>query len=649
MKIFFKIKVTFIFALVANFAFSQDWTERLKITANERANNALFGASVAISGDFAIIGANQEKKDADNSEENILTDAGAAYIFKNESGEWIFYQKIVASDRSGGDYFGHSVAIDGDFIVVGAPQEDEDENGQNTKLNTGSAYVFKNIGGNWTEIQKICASDRNTQDWFGCSVGISGNDIVIGAYAQGTDENGGNQTDMAGAVYYFKNQGGTWTETQKMVAHDRRTADYFGASLAIEGNRLVVGAYLQDYNANGYTPKTNAGAVYYLEKENNTWTIKQKLVADDRKAESNFGYSVSISGDYIIVGAHYHDESSSLTSSGAAYIFKYSSNTWEQQTKLIPSDLEANDRFGQSVAISGNYAIVGADLEDHDINGGNNFSNAGSAYLFELQDNNWVQIQKLCASDRSLNDSFGYKVAIQGYNFIVTANQEDHDINNKNYLNNSGSAYIFRKKSNLIVKKDNEIINNGQTLDFGNIVFNDDTLTISLNISTDGGDYICFTNENLFVIQGNNADNFALEFDENIDSCLNPVSTINLGVKFIPISQGLKTAQLLLTNDSEQSNFKIILKGNGIASSSITNISQNISIFPNPASSQIFIDLGKVKVDVLNIYDISGKCLITRTNLKDIINIDISNLQSGVYILNAISDNEVLNFKFIVE
>src|SRR5690554_3582463 len=201
MKIFFKIKVTFIFALVANFAFSQDWTERLKITANERANNALFGASVAISGDFAIIGANQEKKDADNSEENILTDAGAAYIFKNESGEWIFYQKIVASDRSGGDYFGHSVAIDGDFIVVGAPQEDEDENGQNTKLNTGSAYVFKNIGGNWTEIQKICASDRNTQDWFGCSVGISGNDIVIGAYAQGTDENGGNQTDMAGAVY----------------------------------------------------------------------------------------------------------------------------------------------------------------------------------------------------------------------------------------------------------------------------------------------------------------------------------------------------------------------------------------------------------------------------------------------------------------
>lgn len=120
-------------------------------------------------------------------------------------------------------------------------------------------------------------------------------------------------------------------------------------------------------------------------------------------------------------------------------------------------------------------------------------------------------------------------------------------------------------------------------------------------------------------------------------------------MKFIPISQGLKTAQLLLTNDSEQSNFKIILKGNGIVSSSITNISQNISIFPNPASSQIFIDLGKVKVDVLNIYDISGKCLITRTNLKDIINIDISNLQSGVYILNAISDNEVLNFKFIVE
>ncbi|HOE39357.1 MAG TPA: FG-GAP repeat protein, partial [Bacteroidales bacterium] len=113
MNIFFKIKATFIFVFIATFAFSQDWTERLKITANVRANDAYFGASVAISGNFAIIGANQEKKDADNSEENSLTNAGAAYIFKNENGEWIFYQKIVASDRSAGDYFGHSVAIDG--------------------------------------------------------------------------------------------------------------------------------------------------------------------------------------------------------------------------------------------------------------------------------------------------------------------------------------------------------------------------------------------------------------------------------------------------------------------------------------------------------------------------------------------------------
>lgn len=649
MSSFLKIKALFVCLLIVNFVFSQDWTERLKITANERTKNASFGTSVAISGDFAVVGANQEPKDADNSEENIFINAGAAYVFKNENGQWEFYQKIVSSDRSSGDYFGNSVAIDGDYIVVGAQKEAEDENGQNTKPNAGSAYIFQNIDGDWTEIQKICASDRSNDDLFGTDVGISQNNIIVSAYQQGSDENGENLKNNSGSVYAFTKQGNTWVQTQKIVASDRSDADFFGYSIDIDKNYLVVGAYLQDYNSTGASYIMDAGAAYVYKKEGETWTEKQKLTAGDRKTESYFGYSVSISGDYIIVGAYKHSENSNLNQSGVAYIFKNNSDNWQEQTKLKSSDLTANDYFGKSVAIDGTYALVGADLQDNDENGENFSFNAGAAYLFKLENNNWTETQKLCASDRSGSAAYGFKLAIHDYNFIVCANQEDYDVNGENYLNNSGSAYIYRKNSNLIVKKGNEIINNEQTLNFGNLIFEEEFQEINISFSNDGGDIIKFTDEEIFVLQGNDIEDFSLEFDENLDTLLMPNTTAYLNIKFSPTSLGLKNAELLINNDTEQSEFLILLKGNGILLSKLSNINSNILVFPNPGNSQIFIDLKDTEADIINIYDANAKCVISKTNAKGLINIDTSNLQTGVYLLSIISDNTIVNSKFIIE
>ena len=649
MSTILKIKALIVCLLIVNFVFSQDWTERLKITANERTKNASFGTSVAISGDFAVVGANQEPKDADNSEENIFINAGAAYVFKNENGQWEFYQKIVSSDRSSGDYFGNSVAIDGDYIVVGAQKEAEDENGQNTKPNAGSAYIFQNIDGDWTEIQKICASDRSNDDLFGTDVGISQNNIIVSAYQQGSDENGENLKNNSGSVYAFTKQGNTWVQTQKIVASDRSDADFFGYSIDIDNNYLVVGAYLQDYNSTGASYIMDAGAAYVYKKEGETWTEKQKLTAGDRKTESYFGYSVSISGDYIIVGAYKHSENSNLNQSGVAYIFKNNSDNWQEQTKLKSSDLTANDYFGKSVAIDGTYALVGADLQDNDENGENFSFNAGAAYLFKLENNNWTETQKLCASDRSGSAAYGFKLAIHDYNFIVCANQEDYDVNGENYLNNSGSAYIYRKNSNLIVKKGNEIINNEQTLNFGNLIFEEEFQEINISFSNDGGDIIKFTDEEIFVLQGNDIEDFSLEFDENLDTLLMPNTTAYLNIKFSPTSLGLKNAELLINNDTEQSEFLILLKGNGILLSKLSNINSNILVFPNPGNSQIFIDLKDTEADIINIYDANAKCVISKTNAKGLINIDTSNLQTGVYLLSIISDNTIVNSKFIIE
>ncbi|MCK9256196.1 MAG: T9SS type A sorting domain-containing protein, partial [Bacteroidales bacterium] len=475
------------------------------------------------------------------------------------------------------------------------------------------------------------------------------NNIIVSAYQQGSDENGENLKNNSGSVYAFTKQGNTWVQTQKIVASDRSDADFFGYSIDIDNNYLVVGAYLQDYNSTGASYIMDAGAAYVYKKEGETWTEKQKLTAGDRKTESYFGYSVSISGDYIIVGAYKHSENSNLNQSGVAYIFKNNSDNWQEQTKLKSSDLTANDYFGKSVAIDGTYALVGADLQDNDENGENFSFNAGAAYLFKLENNNWTETQKLCASDRSGSAAYGFKLAIHDYNFIVCANQEDYDVNGENYLNNSGSAYIYRKNSNLIVKKGNEIINNEQTLNFGNLIFEEEFQEINISFSNDGGDIIKFTDEEIFVLQGNDIEDFSLEFDENLDTLLMPNTTAYLNIKFSPTSLGLKNAELLINNDTEQSEFLILLKGNGILLSKLSNINSNILVFPNPGNSQIFIDLKDTEADIINIYDANAKCVISKTNAKGLINIDTSNLQTGVYLLSIISDNTIVNSKFIIE
>lgn len=646
MKFSLNIFFILIFHIISTHLFPQDWNQNLKITATERASDVYFGASAAIYGDFAIIGANQENKDA--NEENTLSKAGAAYIYKNNEGNWEFYQKIVSNDRNVGDFFGYSVAIDGDYIVVGAPQEDEDENGINTKPNTGSVYIFKNIEGEWTQIQKICASDRNSDDLFGWSVSISGNNIVVGAFQQGKDEQGLNQKDKAGAAYVFEKQVDNWTQTKKLVANDRSAADYFGATVSIYENSIAIGAYLQDQNATNNNYIMDAGAVYVFFQQGGNWVQTQKLVANDRRTESYFGNSVSINNNYIIVGAFSDSENSNLQTAGAAYVFKYNAGTWQQQAKLKSNDLEKGDNFGKSVAINNEYALIGAINEDHDLNGGNMLFNAGAAYLFKLTNNSWAQIQKICPNDRGSTDAFGYAVAIGNYNFIVTANQEDHDINGENPLMNPGSAYIFRKKAKLLIKNNSQLYNHQEELNFGNIVISEIPETKQLSLFNDGGDIINLLDENIFRLQNDQDMNFNLTYDEEIEHSILPGQNIPFSLSLSPTSIGTKTAELIIYNDSEISNFRINLKTYAITSSISSIENQAISIYPNPANTNIYIKLGELDVEQFSISDISGRILFSQSQAKGLIDIDISNFPTGMYIINITSKDKTISSKFLV-
>ena len=229
----------------------------------------------------------------------------------------------------------------------------------------------------------------------------------------------------AGAAYIYQYNGSTWVEQAKLQANDKQVDDLFGYSVSISGDTAIVGAHGED------TGGSSAGAAYIYQYNGSTWVEQAKLQASDKQAGDLFGHSVSISGDTAIVGGYNEDTGGSST--GAAYIYQYNGSTWVEQAKLQASDKETNDWFGRSVSISisGDTAIVGARYEK---TGGND---AGAAYIYQYNGSTWAEQAKLQASDKQAGDLFGFSVSISGDTAIVGARHEDTG------GKDAGAAYIF--------------------------------------------------------------------------------------------------------------------------------------------------------------------------------------------------------------
>ena len=448
-SIFFLL--SFVFFLLPYNTTAQGFNELIKAVASDRTASDNFGISVSLSGTFAIVGAYLE--DEDTSGLNTMADAGAAYIFERDgSGNWIQVQKIVASDRAPGDYFGWSVSISGTVTIVGAYREDEDTSGVNTMSRAGSAYIFeRDSSGNWNQVQKIAASDRDADDKFGISVSISGMIAIVAASSEQEDDTGGNTMTWAGSAYIFERDGsGNWNQVQKIVASDRDAYDTFGKSVSISGTVAIVGASYENEDASGVNSMADAGSAYIFERDGSgNWNQRQKIVASDRAEFDYFGNSVSISDTVAIVGVFKEDEDTSglntMTAAGSAYIFERDgSGNWNQVQKIVASDRDAGDYFGWSVSISGTVTIVGAYIEAQDTSGLNTMAQAGSAYIFKRDvSGNWNQLQKIVASDRAAGDLFGKSVSISGTVAIVGASREDEDASGLNTMLTAGSVYVF--------------------------------------------------------------------------------------------------------------------------------------------------------------------------------------------------------------
>ena len=359
----------FIFIFCFGQLLSADWTVSQKVVAADRAGGDKFGYSVAISNDVAIIGAYDEDQDANG--ENTLPSAGSAYIFRYDGTDWVQEQKIAASDRESGDWFGLAVDIEGDLAVVGAKYEDQDENGNYTKTSAGAVYVFRYDGSTWTEEQKLVPSDRYQGDFFGAAVSLSGDAIVVGAYEEDEDVDGNNTISSAGSAYVFRYNGSSWVQEQKLVPDDRAFGDDFGAAVDIKGDTIIVGAYLKNLYSGETLFATAGGAAYIYTFNGSAWSQNQRIIARDAKSQERFGSAVEISDKTLFISAYTanidHGEGN-MTDAGAVYIFDHSESLWRESQKLTAFDADPYDQFGRSLSSTDGYLIVGAHGEDHDLN-----------------------------------------------------------------------------------------------------------------------------------------------------------------------------------------------------------------------------------------------------------------------------------------
>lgn len=572
-----------------------------KIVYWRRAPGDQFGYSVSMSGNQMVIGAPFTKEDA--RQENPIISGGAVHVFfKQVDGNWWWDRVLVPNDRAIGDNFGSSVCISGDLIIAGAPAK-KVIIGNVNYAQAGAAYLFKfsndSLSAGWRPVNRIIANDHTDMDWFGYAVGIDGKNVIVGTPFQDKDVIGTALAE-AGAIYIFgqttcastdssispsacrsytspskkytwsatgtytdiipnkagcdsiitinltithkvdtsvTQKGNTLTanikdasyqwidcatnqpinvntrsliatvngsykvriehdgcsgisscytvkpnppmvkqpldqpvnttpqsnsqlkefvEINKLVPKDRQGYENFGYSVGISGEYAVIGANVDDKDANGDNPISDAGSAYIFKKQRDgKWKQVQKIVASDRANGDNFGWSVAINLNHIVVGAIYHDKDiqghNHGPSSGAAYVFELGDDgVWIQKQKLIANPIESQILFGNSVAIDGNTIAVGCSWYAKDATGTpeSNLNGAGAVFVFDKTGGSWVQSQILTPKIRTidnLGDDLGYSVSICGDLLIAGAWQSDFDAKGLNKMETSGAAYIFER------------------------------------------------------------------------------------------------------------------------------------------------------------------------------------------------------------
>ena len=324
------------------------------------------------------------------------TDSGSAKVFENIKGSWVEVISLSPGDADAMDNFGTAVAVDGDWLAVGAPFDDDEGNA------AGAVYMYERVGGVWTFGVKLTPTQLVMGDKFGTAVALDGQRLAVGAP---------DDSDMgsdSGAVYMFEHTGSAWTWQRKIVVNDGSSNDEFGAAVDVSGDRVLIGSPFDD------DVGVDSGSAYLFELTTaRSWSQVAKLITLSGNANDEFGADVSIDGDLAVIGSRKHNHVGS--ESGVVYIFEPVARAWSETDMLSPETAASGDRFGNAVCVFGERLLVGARLDD------DQGMSSGAAFLYKRSNGNWQLQTLLISDDVDTGEFFGWAVALHQDVAVVSA------------------------------------------------------------------------------------------------------------------------------------------------------------------------------------------------------------------------------------
>lgn len=388
-----------------------EWSEREQFFLNSLNRPIDYSEEIALFNEFALIGAPDEAIYDSN------TGSVRAYKLRQNDTEGYL---VIPGDSPDHNFFGAAMSQSERWLIVGSPRDD------GMGIDAGAAHIYEWKNGTWEETASLRPDDLSSEDYFGLSVSVYGNRAVVGASQQQI----GNWR-YAGTAYVYDYNGESWVFSTKLLASDLARGAFFGSSVSMGENRILVGAE----RSLGGADDSGAAYVFDYDVATGAWVESIKLIASDSTRDDRFGRSVSLWQDRALVGAYVKNVNGFF--SGAAYIFDYDGTSWNESTRLTPTDSSSNDYFGWSVSLNGDNALVGAFGADND-----HFTRTGAAYMFTLGDSGWYQSSRLLPINMRENHGFGYSVSLIQSQALVGSHIEvfDQDSGRAAYLYNYNNS-----------------------------------------------------------------------------------------------------------------------------------------------------------------------------------------------------------------
>lgn len=492
----------------ATFVASRGWAQEAFIKAfnapnpdNPSDGSDNFGHQVVLSGERVAVASPQEDSNlttisngAPPTSNDASLNSGAVYVYRRGNTGWVHEAYIKASNSGAGDQFGTSIGLSGDTLVVGSPEEDSDGTSivsgagtlttVNDKFNSGASYIYRHTeGSGWSQEAAIKAANSQSNDYFGTSVAVSGNLVVVGAWREDSNQttitdvdntaSGENSKLDSGAAYVYERRVTGWVLDAFIKGSELRMTDNFGGSVSISGNTIVVGARGDDCNSNAITssgnpvicsasPLNESGAVYVFRKGAlGVWSQEAYVKPSNASTSDYFGEVVALSGDTLVVGAQYEaSDFNAVTNgapaqtnevgieSGAVYVFQRTGGSWAQQAFIKPAKSENFANFGRSVAVDGDYLVVGAPNDKSDFTGiihgagvdaTATLNSYGSVYVYRRTGSQWAQEAYIKAGNPGAGDLFGESVSIDSATKTIAVGATNENSGQTSITNGSGT------------------------------------------------------------------------------------------------------------------------------------------------------------------------------------------------------------------